>query len=44
MAAMMTDDLADYATLSGMPNHNEGSAHSSLRGAPNVSVLLTFIP
>ncbi|CAH0559618.1 unnamed protein product [Brassicogethes aeneus] len=35
MAALsMGDDLADYATLSGVPHHSD-SAHSSLRGAPN---------
>ncbi|XP_049820113.1 cadherin-87A isoform X2 [Aethina tumida] len=35
MATMsLGDDLADYATLSGVPHHS-GSNHSSLRGAPN---------
>ncbi|EEZ99177.2 cadherin 23 [Tribolium castaneum] len=30
----LADDLADYATLSGVP-HQTDSSHSSLRGAPN---------
>jgi hypothetical protein len=30
----LADDLADYATLSGLP-HQTDSSHSSLRGAPN---------
>lgn len=32
----MNDDIADYATLSGVPHHSI-STNSSLRGAPNVS-------
>ncbi|KAJ8969553.1 hypothetical protein NQ314_001705 [Rhamnusium bicolor] len=36
MATMsLSDDLADYATLSGVPHRPPGSNSSSLRGAPN---------
>lgn len=35
-AMSIADDIADYATLSGMP-HNSGSSHSSLSRVPNVS-------
>lgn len=38
MAAMsLSDDLADYATLSGVAHRTPGSNNSSLREAPNVS-------
>lgn len=36
------DDLADYATLSGVPRHQNNSNNSSLRGAPNVSTCINF--
>lgn len=43
MATMsLADDLADYATLSGM-HHQQDSAHSSLRGAPNVMILILIL-
>lgn len=35
----LADDLNDYATLSGIPHHS-GSSQSSLRGAPNVTLLI----
>ncbi|XP_074032325.1 cadherin 87A [Leptinotarsa decemlineata] len=31
----LADDLADYATLSGVPHHQNGSNNSSLRGGSN---------
>lgn len=38
MATMsLSDDLADYATLSGVAHRTPGSNNSSLREAPNVS-------
>lgn len=41
MASLSTaDDIADYATLSGVPHHSM-SANSSMRGAPNVRVIFT---
>lgn len=38
----IADDMADYATLSGVPHHSM-STNSSLRGAPNVRNFISFI-
>lgn len=38
----IADDMADYATLSGVPHHSM-STNSSLRGAPNVRSYTTSV-